>query len=288
MGTVKAAQCATAVSQQFPNVRLALMVGIGAGIPRLPKHDIRLGDLAVSIPQDGHPGVVQYDFVKYENDKVILKGCLDKPPPILISADGLLQEDEMMRKSPLKRSLKKLTSIPMFNRPDTGDNLFDENFHHINKGSDCSGCEATGGNKVIFRPPRPSHQPIVHRGLILSGSGVVKSPQDRVHLQRDFEDALCFEMEAAGIMDEIPCLVVRGICDYADAHKQDNWHHYAAAVAAAYCRALLRKVDSQDVQEATSMRELMEGVKELSREVNKIQDAHRHDLPIGPPIQYTC
>lgn len=152
MGTVKAAQCATAVSQQFPNVRLALMVGIGAGIPRFPKHDIRLGDLVVSISQDGHPGVVQYDFVKYENDKVILKGCLDKPPPILISADGLLQEDEMMMKSSLKRSLKKLMSIPMFKRPDTGDILFDENFHHINKGSNCSGCEATGENKVIFRP----------------------------------------------------------------------------------------------------------------------------------------
>lgn len=90
-------------------------------------------------------------------------------------------------------------------------------------------------------------------------------------------------MEAAGIMDEIPCLVVRGICDYADTHKQDDWHNYAAAVAAAYCRALLRKVDSQGIQEATSVRELMEGVKELAEEVNKIQDAHRYDLSIGPP-----
>ncbi|KAJ5502328.1 hypothetical protein N7463_005202 [Penicillium fimorum] len=80
MGTVEAAHCATAVSQQFPNVRLALMVGIGAGIPGLPKRDIRLGDLAVSIPQDGHPGVIQYDFVMYEQGRVILKGCLNKPP----------------------------------------------------------------------------------------------------------------------------------------------------------------------------------------------------------------
>jgi nucleoside phosphorylase len=74
MGTIEAACCASAVSRQFPNVRLALMVGIGAGIPS-PTHDIRLGDLAISIPKDGHPGVVQYDFGKYEQNNFQLKGC---------------------------------------------------------------------------------------------------------------------------------------------------------------------------------------------------------------------
>jgi hypothetical protein len=33
-------------------------------------------------------------------------------------------------------------------------------------------------------------------------------------------DVLCFDMEAAGLMDSFPCLVVRGICDYADSQKQ--------------------------------------------------------------------
>ncbi|KAL4778668.1 putative wd40 protein [Aspergillus varians] len=274
MGIVKVAQCATAVSQQFPNVRLALMVGIGAGIASLPKHDIRLGDLVISLPKDGHPGVVQYDFVKYERDKVILKGCLDKPPPILLSADGSLQEDEMMERHPLKRALRKLTNISMFKRPDTEDILFDKKFHHVNRGSDCSGCEASSVKMVVSRPPRPNNQPIVHRGLILSGSGVVKSTQTRDQLHRRFTDALCFETEAAGIMDEIPCLVVRGICDYADTHKQDTWHHYAAAVAAAYCKTLLRKVDSQEVEEVTSMKELIQGVKKLV-EGNVLEDIDR-------------
>lgn len=284
MGTVKAAQCATTVSHQFPNVCLALMVGIGAGIPHLPKFDIRLGDLVVSVPRDGHPGVIQYDFVKYEKDEVTLKGCLDKPPPILISADGSLQEDEMMGKCPLRKTLGRLTKIPMFKRPDTEDILFDGSFHHIVKGSDCNSCDASSDKKVISRPPRENNgQPVIHRGLILSGSGVVKSPQDRSHLQRDAKDALCFEMEAAGIMDEIPCLVVRGICDYADTHKQDEWHHYAAAVAAAYCRALLRKIDSQDVEGVTNMSELMEGMRGLAEEVNKIQDAQRHGASIESP-----
>ncbi|EEU38844.1 uncharacterized protein NECHADRAFT_11175, partial [Fusarium vanettenii 77-13-4] len=261
MGTVKAAQCAATVSQQFPNVRFALMIGIGAGIPNFPKRDIRLGDIAISIPRDNHSGVLQYDFGKYEADgKFVLKGSLDKPPPLLISADGSLEEDEMMNKSRLRRILKNITKQPRYARPNTDDVLFDPTFHHVNKGEDCSGCEASGEKKVTPRAEREERpgQPVVHRGLILSGSGVVKNPGDRDRLRRDCDDAICFEMEAAGIMDELPCLVVRGICDYADTHKQDGWHYYAAAVAAAYGKAVLLKVDGQDVEETRSMRETME------------------------------
>lgn len=97
------------------------------------------------------------------------------------------------------------------------------------------------------------------------GSGVIKNPQDRDRLRRDYNDAICFEMEAAGIMDEIPCLVVRGICDYADTHKQDGWHHFAAAVAAAYCKAVLRKVDRQDVEKTSSMSFLMKAILDNQR-----------------------
>jgi len=278
MGTVKAAQCATAVSQQFPNVRFALMVGIGAGIPGLTEHDIRLGDIAVSIPQDNHPGVIQYDFGKYEQDGFVLKGSLDKPPSILVSADGSLEEDEMMKRKPLRKTLREITKITEFARPSIDDVLFDQGFHHINKGADCSECEASSEKKLVPRPVRQHQQPVVHRGLILSGSGVIKNSEDRDHLRRGYNNAICFEMEAAGIMDEIPCLVVRGICDYADTHKQDGWHHYAAAVAAAYCKALLRKIDSQDVEETRSMKELIEGVKGLAEGMNKIRDTQRHDI----------
>jgi tetratricopeptide (TPR) repeat protein len=53
---------------------------------------------------------------------------------------------------------------------------------------------------------------------------------------------LCFEMEAAGLMDQLPCLVIRGICDYCDSHKHKQWQGYAALTAAAYARALLHVV----------------------------------------------
>ncbi|KAJ5823315.1 hypothetical protein N7447_005655 [Penicillium robsamsonii] len=200
MGTLEAAHCATAVSQQFPNVRLALMVGIGAGIPGLPKRGIRLGDLAVSIPQDGHSGVIQYDFVKYEQGR------------------------ELVKRHPLKRVILSITKNQGFERPHKDDILFDESFFHVNKGSDCSECEAAGSDHVIPREPRRDHQPVVHRGLIISGNGVVKNPQEQRSLKRDQTDAICFEMEAAGIIDENPCLIVRGICDYADTSAFSIYH----------------------------------------------------------------
>lgn len=242
MGTVNAAHCATAVNNQFPNVVCCLMVGIGAGIPNLPQHDIRLGDIVVSVPQDGHPGVIQYDFGKYEEDGFVLKGSLNKPPPILLSADGKLVEEEMMDRSPLETILQHITNRRGFNRPNIEDILFDPSFSHTDQGEGCLKCKEMGGTRLA-REAR--YYPVVHRGLILSGSGVIKNPVDRERLRRGYKNALCYEMEAAGIMDEIPCLVIRGICDYADTHKQDGWHHYAAAAAAAYCKAILCKVDIQ-------------------------------------------
>ena len=38
---------------------------------------------------------------------------------------------------------------------------------------------------------------------------------------------LYFEMEAAGLMDQLPCLVIRGVC-YCDSHKNKQWQGYAA------------------------------------------------------------
>lgn len=54
--------------------------------------------------------------------------------------------------------------------------------------------------------------------------------------------ALCFEMEAAGLMMDFPCIVIRGICDYADTHKNKQWQGYAALAAASYAKELLAYV----------------------------------------------
>ena len=49
-------------------------------------------------------------------------------------------------------------------------------------------------------------------------------------------------MEAAGMMDNVECLPIRGICNYSDPHKDKVWQKYAAATAAAYARELLEVI----------------------------------------------
>lgn len=49
-------------------------------------------------------------------------------------------------------------------------------------------------------------------------------------------------METAGLIDILPCLPVRGICDYSDSHKSKGWQRYAAATAAAYARELIKEL----------------------------------------------
>ena len=80
-------------------------------------------------------------------------------------------------------------------------------------------------------PPSQDPEPKIHYGTIGSSNTVVKDGVTREQLKNDL-GLLCVEMEAAGLMDDFQCLVIRGICDYADSHKNKRWQPYAAAVAA--------------------------------------------------------
>ena len=54
-------------------------------------------------------------------------------------------------------------------------------------------------------------------------------------------------MEAAGIMNTLPVAVIRGISDFGDSAKNDEWHLYAASTAAAYAKELLEILDPPSV-----------------------------------------
>jgi nucleoside phosphorylase len=86
----------------------------------------------------------------------------------------------------------------------------------------------------------------IHYGTIASGNQVIKDGISRDRLSAELGGVLCFEMEAAGLMNDFPCLVIRGICDYADSHKNKAWQPYAAATAAAYAKELLLTVQATD------------------------------------------
>ncbi|KAF3225433.1 hypothetical protein TWF106_002571 [Orbilia oligospora] len=183
MGKVNAAGLSATISQQFPNVRFALMIGIGAGIPN--KRDIRLGDIAVSIPRENHPGVIEYDFGKLKKDGFTLKGCLNKPPSILLSADGQLDEDERMNKRPFRKILRNIIKQPGYERPNTADVLFDPSFHHVNEGNDCSGCEASNQKIVIDRTPRIDGEEVEEMITIKEAMAQIETKVDIINQNLD-------------------------------------------------------------------------------------------------------
>uniref|UniRef100_A0A093VRU7 Ankyrin repeat and KH domain-containing protein mask n=2 Tax=Talaromyces marneffei PM1 TaxID=1077442 RepID=A0A093VRU7_TALMA len=240
-GTTSAATVASQIRTTFPSLRFGLMVGIGGGVAS-EDADIRLGDVVVSKPTGTFGGVIQYDYGKALHDGCFERiGMLNKPPLVLLTAVSTLQAAHMLRPSRIPELISEMVmKYPImkdkFTYPsDAQDMLFDPKSDHADSGNTCANCDTS---RQVKRVTRHSHDPAIHYGLIASGNQVMKDGQLRDSLAQKL-GVLCFEMEAAGLMENFPCLVIRGICDYADSHKNKQWQPYAAATAAAYAKELL-------------------------------------------------
>ena len=247
MGTTSAAVVASHIRSTFPSIRFGLMVGVGGGAPSA-KNDIRLGDVVISKPDGTSGGVIQYDFGKtVEGGRFVRTGSLNRPPTVLLSAVATLQARHRMEEPELTRHLAEMTlKYPKMQEDGTypgDDRLFEALYNHQGDDHTCDSCNQL---HMVSRSFRSNGVPAIHYGLIASGNRVMRDGETRQQLQQEL-DVLCFEMEAAGLMDDFPCLVIRGICDYADTHKNKRWQPYAAAVAAAYTKELLCVIPANQV-----------------------------------------
>ncbi|KAJ5688691.1 Ankyrin repeat protein [Penicillium macrosclerotiorum] len=240
----------------------------GRGAPTSQK-DIRLGDVVVAVPYKTNGGVVQYDFGKRLPDGCFVRtGYLNATPDALLS---VLPQIRRLYNDPTKPDriaghMKRMDPFPHYQRPPV-DNLFRSDYPHT--GNSCNGCLS---RMTIQRPVRQtSRQLMVHFGTVASGNSVIKDAEIRDRYANDPElNVLCFEMEAAGLMNDFPCLVIRGICDYADTHKNDEWHNYAALAAASYAREVLLSLKPRKVD---SMPYLSERMKKISHSLTEVQNA---------------
>lgn len=98
-----------------------------------------------------------------------------------------------------------------------------------------AGCVAVCGDKLISRSERTKEEddPTIHYRFIVSSNQLMKDATVRDKLAAE-KDVLYFEMQAVGLMNHFPCLVIRGICDYSDSYKNKEWYGYVAIVAAVY------------------------------------------------------
>jgi len=83
----------------------------------------------------------------------------------------------------------------------------------------------------------------------------MRSATKRDKISTELGGVLCFEMGAAGLMNSFPCLVIRGVCDYADSHKSKRWQAYTARMAAAYAKELLSEILTAEIAEIHTVEE---------------------------------
>ncbi|KAF6824087.1 NB-ARC and TPR domain-containing protein [Colletotrichum musicola] len=271
MGKSSAATAAAYCKSSFPKVALALLVGVCGGVPSAKGaggSDIVLGDVVVS------EGVVSFDFGRRYPDFLVRKDSmmdsLGRPTPAVRAFLAKLQTrldrrwlDEKIADylAQLARDFGDEVVYPGASE----DRLFEGSYRHKHRASSgCSECNTdlnsvcdaarTASCEVLgcddtrlvsrARLERQTEllRPEVHFGLVASGDQVMKSGEHRDKIAA-MEGVVAFEMEAAGAWDHFSnsCVVIKGVCDYADSHKNKRWHRYAAATAAACMRAFLDK-----------------------------------------------
>ena len=258
-GIASAARVAEEMLHSFPNIRVGLMVGIGGGAPS-KRHDIRLGDVVVSIPGNGHGGVLQFDFGKtIQGQSFQLTGYLDQPPTVLRTAVAGLKTQYERKGHQLDQAIENILAnnrrlVRKYKRPDPATDI-------LYKSDYTSDHQVVSDSELpveILREQRGDDEDslMIHYGLIASSNSLMKDAHARDKLALE-KDVLCFEMEAAGLMNNFPCLVIRGICDYSDSHKNKEWQGYAAMAAAAYAKEILKRIIPQHIEAEKKISEVL-------------------------------
>ncbi|KAK8047862.1 hypothetical protein PG996_015926 [Apiospora saccharicola] len=306
IGTSSAAAIATRMISTFPAIRFGLMVGIGGGVP--PK--VRLGDVVVGIPFAQHPGVVQWDMGKAEQGgKFTRTGALNNPPSLLLTAIGQLESLQEFEGSKIPEILETIKeryprlATKYLRSGHFKDNLFKASYNHVDEYENLEGSEENGWEHVDDEDEdevdcchcdvdqivkRRTRDMKVHHGTIASGNQVIKDAAYRDKLSKDLGGILCVEMEAAGLPDNFPCIVIRGICDYADSHKNKAWQEHAAAVAAAYAKQVLDHVQPCEIAQERTVQEQINGIAAGIKQVHQhiFDEKDRKILDWITPLDY--
>ncbi|KAL2802591.1 hypothetical protein BJX63DRAFT_414727 [Aspergillus granulosus] len=281
MGKGNAASVASSLQISYPRVRLALVVGICGGLPQSSSSHcgIFLGDVLIS------DSVVEYDFGRQYPDgferKADMRSTLggsDREIRTLLS--GL--RAERARAEFRKQMLGYLDGVQeaenKWRHPGIDDVLFEAAYIHepgkrLSKSSGCfesdspqgicaetleNNCEDIGCDekRISRRRNAGEHKPSVHIGTIATADTVMKSTKHRDEIGRK-ERVVGFEMEGAGVWNNLSCIIIKGVCDYADSHKNKRWQAYAAATGACAAKVFLDYLSPDEQEDATSRRQFI-------------------------------
>ncbi|KAI3120557.1 hypothetical protein CBS147326_9441 [Penicillium roqueforti] len=264
MGKGSAASVASSLQFSYTGIELALVVGICGGSPPPPKYqEIFLGDVIIS------DLVIEYDFGRqYPSGfqrKTGVKDTLGRPGrAIRALLNGLRVENA--RSELQNQTQKYLHNLQQtgtkWRHPRINDILFKASYLHKHSdhaspnrcsclgsalpdqiceeaiGKDCDDLDCDKSQQVRCREISEDIRTSIYIGPVASADTVMKSGQHRDEIVRK-EKVIGFEMEGAGVWDNIPCIIIKGVCDYADSHKSKLWQAYAAATGASAAKAFL-------------------------------------------------
>jgi len=265
-GIASAATVAKDMLRSFESIRIGLMVGIGGGAPS-KKHDIRLGDVVVGCPVGRTGGVLPYKFGKAVQGRDFeITGDLNSPPTILLTALNRLDMLHQRKGNDIADTVRTMINKNprmqgKYDYPGAEkDRWYESSYVHVDSSLRCDTVCDHNVPSMIQRQPRSpdAEEPIVHYGIIASADQLMKDAVDRDKISQQ-HDILCFEMEAAGLSNDFPCVVIRGICDYSDSHKNDEWQGYAAATAASYAKELLQTIPGRPLAESRRAMDVVSG-----------------------------
>ncbi|KAL4805218.1 hypothetical protein BDV18DRAFT_26107 [Aspergillus unguis] len=264
MGKAPAATVSAHLQLSFENIKLALLVGVCGGVPEGGYSSIFLGDIVIS------ESITNYDYGRRLPDGFVSKEPAWTPNFRVASFLRLLKGWKGCQD--LERRTRHHYDILQgrdnkYGRPQSRkDRLFAPSYHHKHyhprsciacstnqrckdaQDSTCDELKCDLDQCIIRSRPilkkldlEDSGQQInVHFGRVASGDTVMKSGQHR-DITAKQHDAIAFEMEGAGVFPSLQCIIVKGVCDYADSHKDKSWQPFAAGIAAACMKAMLEQ-----------------------------------------------
>ncbi|RFU75954.1 phosphorylase superfamily [Trichoderma arundinaceum] len=281
MGKTSAASAVASLRMSFTSIRLLLLVGICGGVPSGPRGEVLLGDVIIGdevklydygkrYPDGFRPSEnFGYDASNFNRGTRGLLTFLETDRGTQLFEDRISHHLQHLQEVARSNSTNAKYAYPGA----AEDKLFAPEYrhrHHQRAPCICRNCrndldpvceEAIKAScletncDTSYSIPRQrivakqnlglekqveAQRPTIHFGRLASADTVLKSAKDRDRLSQELQ-VIGFEMEAAGFYNELPYIVIKSVCDYADSHKAKRWQPFAAATAASACKALLER-----------------------------------------------
>lgn len=281
MGTASGAGSAASFRSSYSGMKIAFLVGICGGVPGAGQDEVLLGDVVIS------KTVMQYNLGRQYPNAFVTKdtvsdnlGRPNKAVRTLIASFETERGRRRLRQKAgqylkdLQHSATEEGHRHNYQYPGAAeDKLFAATYRHKHWGLQKCNCSKETDDfcdeaartfcadlhcdeeQLVARKrlevkmtkdPDGAQCPEIFIGCVASGDTVMKSGEHRDQIAKQ-RDIIAFEMEGAGVWDEVPCIIVKGVCDYADSHKNKIWQPFAAATAASVLKAMLERYPLTDL-----------------------------------------